>query len=157
MVEMLAYVRRVGGRTPRNNDTCVIIEWTIMKLHNSFSWPILSCVWCVMFTILHIVWASNTPENILWSKSRKYKMGPKQKIQAEANAENTSWPHDMGPPPPAGGSSCGPLVFSAFASACVFFFLPHVVFPDFARSCISLACFVQLPCILDYLGLLRSN
>ena len=35
--------------------------------------------------------------NTIWSQSRKYKMGPKQKIQAESNTENTSRPHDESP------------------------------------------------------------
>jgi len=44
----------------------------------------------------------HTAENTIWGKTkeynmvkrRKYKMGSKQKIQAVANAENTSRPHD---------------------------------------------------------------
>jgi len=36
-------------------------------------------------------------ENAIWAQNRKYKTGQKQKIHAEANAENTSGPHDVGP------------------------------------------------------------
>jgi len=35
-------------------------------------------------------------EHIIWSKSRKYNMSQTHKIHAEANAENTSGPHDVG-------------------------------------------------------------
>jgi len=34
----------------------------------------------------------------IWGQSRKYNMGPIQRIQAEANAENSSGPHDVGRP-----------------------------------------------------------
>ena len=32
--------------------------------------------------------------NTMWGQSRKYNMGPKQTVHTEANAENTSGPHD---------------------------------------------------------------
>jgi len=64
------------------------------------------------------------------TSGRKYNMGPKQKVPAEAKAENTSGPHYESP---HGGDrgrpkSCGPLVFSALASACIFCFGPMAYF-----------------------------
>jgi len=97
-------------------------------------------------------------ENMDLGPCRKYNMAPKHTIQAEANVENISRPmKDVGPPhhgggrpsprrggrlrrpPPCGVSSCGPLVFSAFTSACNFcfgpilYFLlwPHLIFNPF--------------------------
>ena len=62
-------------------------------------------------------------------------MGQAQKIHAEANAGNTSGPHDESLHGGAGGAatmwrgvaegrptSCGPLGFAAFASACTVWF-----------------------------------
>jgi len=36
-------------------------------------------------------------QNAIWVKNRKYKMGQKQKMHVEANAENTSGPQDESP------------------------------------------------------------
>jgi len=36
--------------------------------------------------------------NIIWGQSRKYTMGQKQEIQAEANDENITGSHDVGRP-----------------------------------------------------------
>ena len=69
-------------------------------------------------------------------------MGRKQKIQAEANAEKTSGPHDESPPRGGGAAGgrpakCGPLVFSAFATACIFCVVPYCFF-CFCAYCIEL-------------------
>ena len=58
-------------------------------------------------------------------------MGQQQKTHAEANAGNPSGPHDESPhgegQVEGRPTSCGPLMFSAFACACIFLFLPHIV------------------------------
>ena len=77
-------------------------------------------------------------------------MGQKQKIHAEASAENVSGPHDVGrpsAPSPHGDSSGGPLLFSAFASAYIVCFVPHIVFSAFGPYCIFCHVFYQLPCM----------
>jgi len=66
----------------------------------------------------------NMPENPIWAKSRKYKMVQTQKIHAEVNAENTSGSLDEAAHGGGRPTSCGPLVCSACASACIFCFCP---------------------------------
>ena len=61
-------------------------------------------------------------------------MVPKQKIEAEANAEVLGL-HDVGRPPPCGASSCGPRVVSALASARLFcYVLTHILFSNVCLS-----------------------
>ena len=75
-------------------------------------------------------------------------MGHKHKIHAAAKAANTSGPHDVGRPwwrpPPCGDSSCGPLVFPAFAFACVFCFCPILYFMFLPHIVFSSVCFTSL-------------
>jgi len=44
------------------------------------------------------IFGPSRSRNTIWAKSRKYNMGQKQKIHAEAHAENISGPHDVGRP-----------------------------------------------------------
>jgi len=91
-------------------------------------------------------------------KSRKYSTGPKQKIQADANAENTIGLHGESPhgggrrPPyivrPASTFSILPsFVFLAFASACVSCLCP-ILYVMFVSSCFCCFCraFDEVPC-----------
>ena len=85
-------------------------------------------------------------ESTIWGKSIKYMRRQMLKILAG---------HMMGGGhrPPCGHSSCGPLVFSAFASVCIliccpnlrFLILPHIVFSAIGPYCISCRVFYQLP------------
>jgi len=62
--------------------------------------------YCMTNSVVTRKLIEHTAENIIWGQSRKYNMGPTQKIQAQANAENTSGPHDESP---HGG---GPHIFN---------------------------------------------
>jgi len=87
----------------------------------------------------------HTAENTTWAKSRKYNMGQKQKKHAEANAENTSGPHDESHMVAAagggrhhmvrGGQSPFHIMWAArIFSICLriyFLLLPHNVFSAF--------------------------
>jgi len=85
-------------------------------------------------------------------QSRKYNMGPELKIQAEANAENASGPHDVGRP------SAAPHHMVAAASRgrhhvvilqldrWYFQHLPPRVFSGFCSILFLVRLFHQLPC-----------
>ena len=59
-------------------------------------------------------------------------MGPKPRIQAEANAESTSGPHDG-----------GPLVYSGLASACILSFGPILYLQLLAHIVFCPSCFAS--------------
>jgi len=65
-------------------------------------------------------------------KNRKFNMGPKQKIRAEANAEHSGGHmmnhHVVAAAGDGRPTSSSPLVFSEFASACSFCFCPTLYF-----------------------------
>jgi len=62
-----------------------------------------------------------TVEHTIWVINTIYNMGQKRRMQPDAGTENTSGPHDESP---CDDSSSGPLVFSVFASTCIFGFEP---------------------------------
>ena len=47
-----------------------------------------------------LILGPSRPRNTIqdWARAEKNNMGPKQKMQAQANAENTGVPHDVGRP-----------------------------------------------------------
>jgi len=91
----------------------------------------------------------HTAGNAICAKNRNYKMrrrqklqyGQKQKIHSEANAENTSDPHDESPHVVRGGRRPPGIIWpDSIFSICLrmyFLLLNHIVFSAFGPSCIS--------------------
>jgi len=67
--------------------------------------------------------------NTIWAKSRKYKMGKNRKCMRRHMLKILASHIMCGGlrPPLCGDSSCGPLILSAFASACIFCFC-HILY-----------------------------
>ena len=66
--------------------------------------------------------------NTIWGQNRKYNMGPKQKIQADANAENTSGPHDVGRPSAIPDDMVDHLHFQEVPRLVCYAFAPSFIF-----------------------------
>jgi len=74
-------------------------------------------------------------------------MGPKQKIQAEANDEHTSGPHDVARPPPCGDSPCGAVSTFSFCLRLYFLFWPRLIFSVWPHIVFSAVCFNSFPVV----------
>ena len=91
-------------------------------------------------------------ESTIWGKHKKYMRRRLLEILSGHMMRGR-----LRRPPPCVGSSCGPLLFVAFAYACIFLFrptlylyflfLPHIVFSVFGPHCILWPVSYQLPCI----------
>jgi len=80
----------------------------------------------------HCFFGPSQPGNTIWAKSRKYNMGQKPKIHAEANAGNTSGPHDV----------------RRLASACILCLCPILHFLHLAH--LVLFCFLPVLYLISF-------
>ena len=86
----------------------------------------ISAKWCCLGHSRYREAGKQAVENTIWAEAENTIWPPKQRIQAEANAENTSGPHDESPHVVRWYvQHLSPLVFSVW---------PHIVFSTLAHS-----------------------
>ena len=83
----------------------------------------------------------------IWAKSRKYKICKSRtymrRQMLKILAGHMMWGRLGHPSPHGGDSSCGPLMFSAFASVCIVCFCPILYFLLLAHIVFSVVCCIS--------------